>query len=130
MKILQKVNVKQVLTEQSKDQLLKKYERNKQQLEKECDQLFFEMKKLERNRKYPAGGLKTQFDKEIDLRKEKIKMIEFQIEQVEILPLGSELQDQEVSAMIDISVGDHWEEKVSGKTIIIKDGIITEIRER
>ncbi|GIN70497.1 hypothetical protein J14TS2_09720 [Bacillus sp. J14TS2] len=130
MKILQKVNVKQVLTEQSKDQLLKKYERNKQQLEKECDQLFFEMKKLERNRKYPAGGLKTQFDKEIDLRKEKIKMIEFQIEQVEILPLGSELQDQEVSAMVDISVGDHWEETVSGKTIIIKDGIITEIRER
>lgn len=130
MKILQKVNVKQVLTEQSKDQLLKKYERNKQQLEKECDQLFFEMKKLERNRKYPSGGLKTQFDKEIDLRKERIKMIEFQIEQVEILPLGSELQDQEVSAMIDINVGDHWEEKVSGRTIVIKDGIVTEIRER
>ncbi|MFS0613209.1 YlqD family protein [Lederbergia ruris] len=130
MKILQKVNVKQVLTEQSKDQLLKKYEQNKQQLQKECDQLFFEMKKLERNRKYPAGGLKTQFDKEIDLRKERIKMIEFQIEQLEILPLGSELQDQEVSAMIEISVGDNWEEKVSGRTIVVKDGIITEIRER
>ncbi|GIN57537.1 hypothetical protein J8TS2_18560 [Lederbergia ruris] len=130
MRILQKVNVKQVLTEQSKDQLLKKYEQNKQQLQKECDQLFFEMKKLERNRKYPAGGLKTQFDKEIDLRKERIKMIEFQIEQLEILPLGSELQDQEVSAMIEISVGDNWEEKVSGRTIVVKDGIITEIRER
>lgn len=130
MKILQKVNVKQVLTEQSKDELLKKYEQNKQQLQKECDQLFFEMKKLERNRKYPAGGLKTQFDKEIDLRKERIKMIEFQIEQLEILPLGSELQDQEVSAMIEISVGDNWEEKVSGRTIVVKDGIITEIRER
>ncbi|KRG13498.1 YlqD family protein [Lederbergia galactosidilytica] len=129
MKILQKVNVKQVLTEQSKDHLLRKYERNKQQLQKECDQLFFEMKKLERNRKYPSGGLKNQFDKEIDLRKERIKMIEFQIEQLEILPLGSELQDQEISALIEVSVGDNWEEKING-TIVVQDGIIIEIRER
>jgi len=71
MRILQTIAVKQVLTEISKYKLLKKYKDNKQQLKKECDQLLFEMKKLERTRKYTPSGLKTQFDKEIDMRKEK-----------------------------------------------------------
>ena len=130
MRILQSVSVKQVLKEMSKYKLLKKYKNNKQQLKKECDQLLFEMKKLERTRKYTSGGLKTQFDKEIDMRKEKIKLIDFQIDQLDMLPIGSELHDQDIQAVIDVKVGDNWEELTKGKTIIIKDGIITEIRER
>ncbi|MBW8350471.1 YlqD family protein [Bacillus sp. IITD106] len=130
MRILQTIAVRQVLTEMSKYKLLKKYKDNKQQLKKECEQLLFEMKKLDRTRKYTPAGLKSQFDKEIDIRKEKIKLIDFQIEQLEMLPLGSELHDQDVQALIDIKVGDNWEEATKGKTIIIEDGIITEIRER
>lgn len=130
MKILQAVSVKQVLTEKSKQDLLNKYEENQQQLKKECDQLLFEMKKLERTRKYSSGGLKTQFDKEIDMRKEKIKLIDFQIEQLDLLPLGSELQDQDIQALVEINIGDNWNHINNGKTIIIKDGIIIDIRER
>lgn len=130
MRILQTVSVKQVLTEMSKYKLLKKYKNNKQQLKKECDQLLFEMKKLERTRKFTQTGLKTQFDKEIAMRKEKVKLIDFQIEQLDLLPIGSELHDQDIQAIIDIKVGDNWEEITKGKTIVIKDGIITEIRER
>jgi len=47
-----------------------------------------------------------------------------------MLPIGSELQDQEIQALIDIKVGDNWEEITKGKTIVIKDGTIIEIRER
>lgn len=130
MRILQTISVKQVLTEMSKYKLLKKYKNNKQQLKKECDQLLFEMKKLERTRKFTQTGLKTQFDKEIAMRKEKVKLIDFQIEQLDLLPIGSELHDQDIQAIIDIKVGDNWEEITKGKTIVIKDGIITEIRER
>lgn len=130
MRILQTVTVKQILTEESKQNLLAKYEQKKLQLKKECDQLLFESKKLERTRKYSSPSLKLQFDKEIDIRKEKLKMIDFQIDQLGILPLGSELKDQDVQALIDINVGDNWEEATKGKTVIIKDGIITEIRER
>lgn len=88
------------------------------------------MKKLERTRKFSAVGLKAQFDKEIDLRKEKIKLIDFQIEQLGMLPYGSELKDQDVQALVEIEIGDNWEEIMKGKTVIIKDGIISEIRER
>ncbi len=130
MRILQTVSVKQILTETSKNNLLEKFKHNKQQLKKECDQLLFEMRKMERTRKMVSGSLKSQFDKEIDIRKEKVKLIEFQMEQLEILPLGSELHDQEVQAIIDVQVGDNWNEINNGKTIVVKDGIVTEIRER
>lgn len=129
MKIIQNVTVKQVLTEKSRAKLSAKYNKQKQQLQKECDQLLFEMKKLERTKKFSAANLKAQFDKEIDLRREKIKLIDFQIEQLDMLPYGSELKDQDVQALVDIQVGDNWEEIIKGKTVIVKDGIISEIRQ-
>ncbi|MBS4207648.1 YlqD family protein [Bacillus sp. FJAT-50079] len=130
MKILQKVTVKRVLTKVSKQQLLEKYEKNKQQLHKECDQLLFELKKLQRTKKYSTSHLKQQFNKEIEMRKEKIKLIEFQIEQLELLPLGAELKDDDVEAIVEINVGDNWDDMMKGKIIIIEDGIVKEIRER
>ncbi|MED3573440.1 YlqD family protein [Cytobacillus praedii] len=128
MKILQSVVVKQVLTEKSKLFLLEGYEKNKQQLIKECEQLKFELKKLEKTKKFQSNNLKIHFEKEIHKRQEKAKLLDFQIEQLHILPLGSELKDKEVNAIIDIEVGDCWKTVQSEKTIIIKDGIIDEIR--
>ncbi|WP_419392481.1 YlqD family protein [Cytobacillus praedii] len=128
MKILQSVVVKQVLTEKSKLFLLEGYEKNKQQLIKECEQLKFELKKLEKTKKFQSNNLKIHFEKEIHKRQEKAKLLDFQIEQLHILPLGSELKEKEVNAIIDIEVGDCWKMVQSEKTIIIKDGIIDEIR--
>lgn len=128
MKILQTVVVMQVLTEKSKQKLLNNYVSKKQQFEKECDQLRFEMKKLEKTKKFQPMSLIKHFEKEIHMRQEKIRLLDFQIEQLHILPLGSELKEKEVKAIIEIAEGDRWEEVQSGRTIIIKDGIVEEIR--
>lgn len=128
MNVLQNVVVKQVLTEKSKEQLLKKYENNRLQLKKECDQLRFELRKLEKTKKYNAGNLKKHFEKEIHMRQEKIKLLDFQIEQLHMLPLGSELKEKEVQGIVKVEVGDRWEDIATSKTIIIKDGIVAEIR--
>lgn len=130
MKLLQTVVVKQILTEKSKDELFEKYQERRLQLQKECDQLRFELKKLEKTKKYQPTQLLEHFDKEIQIRQEKIKLADFQIEQLHILPLGSELKEREVQALVDVNVGDPWDEFLSGKTIIIKDGYVAEIRER
>lgn len=128
MHVLQNIVVKQILTEKSKEELLRNYEETKRQLQKECEQLRFELKKLERTKKFQPSVLKKQFDKEIQIRQEKIKLIEFQIEQLHILPLGSELKEKEIQGIVEVNVGDRWEEVVENKTIVIKDGIVTEIR--
>ncbi|GER65600.1 hypothetical protein BpJC7_03730 [Weizmannia acidilactici] len=130
MKILQKVTVKQILTEKSKEALLSTYRQTKQQLQKECDQLRFESKRLEKTKKYSGTSLKMHFEKEINSRQEKIKLVDFQIEQLLLLPLGTELKETEIQAVVDIHEGDDWDAVSKEKTIIVKDGIIHEIRER
>lgn len=54
--------------------------------------------------------------------------MDFQIEQLHMLPLGSELKEKEVQAIIEVKKGTPWEDIEKGKTIIIKDGIVDEIR--
>ncbi|MCA1062348.1 YlqD family protein [Rossellomorea sp. AcN35-11] len=128
MNVIHTITIKQVLTEKSKELLMKRYENQKLQLSKECDQLQFEMKKIERARKYPSHKLNQHFERELNERADKIKLLDFQIEQLTILPIGSELKEKEVQGMMDIQVGDNWEEGALSKTIIIEDGFVKEIR--
>ncbi|MBO8176505.1 YlqD family protein [Aeribacillus pallidus] len=127
MKIIQPVTVKRVLTESAKEELLQMFQARKSRWEKEINQLKFEMKKLEKGKKIASPVLKANFSNEIQMRKEKIKMVDFQIEQLNILPIGSEIKDGEVQALIDIQIGDRWDEVVP-KEIVIKDGIVEDIR--
>ena len=128
MQLIQNVVVKQVLTEKSKERLFEKFQGRILQLKKESDQLLFEFKRLERTKNFSSEAVKKKFEKEMQIRKEKISLLDFQMEQLHILPLGSEIQEKEVQALIDVQVGDSWEEKIGQSTIIIEDGIIKEIR--
>ena len=78
MKLMTNVNVVQVLTEASKEKLKMAFSSRIQQLEKEIGQLQFERKRLEKKRKYPEYRLQQYFDREINNRKEKIELLEFQ----------------------------------------------------
>jgi len=129
LQIIQNVVVKQVLTEKSKAELLRKYEAARLQLQKEKEQLRFEAKRMEKTKKFHPASVRKHFEKEIQNREEKIKLLEFQIEQLHLLPLGSELKEGEVQALVEVAVGDRWEDIVKKKTIIIKDGIVSEIRQ-
>ncbi|WP_430536168.1 YlqD family protein [Listeria rocourtiae] len=128
MKIIQKVTLKQVLTVRSKEKLLQYYSEQRQKLQKESDQLHFEQKKMERRNKFNQESVNNYFAKEIEMRYEKVKLIEFQVEQLDILPLGSEIKEQELDAILDVAVGDTWDDSMFTKTILVKDNIIVEIR--
>src|SRR3954454_21807210 len=126
MKILHQVAVKQILTETSKQALIEQFSNKKKLLEQECDQLYFEYKKVEKSSKQLA----TQFLKEIDKRREKGKLVDFQLQQVHTLPIGSELKEKDVEAIVEVNVGDNWSELMNERTIVIKDGIVEQIRLR
>ena len=128
MQLIQTVIVKQILTEKSKQKLLEKYFAGKLQMQKEYEQLQFELKKLEKAKKYQPSALKAHFEKELQKRHDKEKLYEFQIEQLHMLPLGSEIKEKEVQALVEVNVGDEWDKVIRQPTIIIKDGIIEEIR--
>ncbi|WP_102346966.1 YlqD family protein [Bacillus sp. Marseille-P3661] len=129
MKILKNVVVKQLLTGKSKQYMHEKFQAQLNQLNKEIEQFRFVKKKLEKSVK-AAGNSNNigKIEKEISGRQEQYNLVQFKVQQLELLPLGSELNDTEVQSIVEINEGDNWEEIMKGGTIIIKDGIIHEIR--
>ncbi|MGE6631378.1 YlqD family protein [Bacillus sp. NPDC077027] len=127
MQIIQHVTVMQVLTESSKDKLLTTFMQKKERLERECNQLYFQLKKHEKEPQ--QQDVISQFQKAIEKRQEKISNIDFQIQQLNTLPLGSEIKETEVDALIDIQIGDRWGDKTHEHVIVVKDGTVVEIRQ-
>lgn len=125
MEIIQTVIVKQILTKSSKQKLMDYFTNERTQLLKECEQLQFEQKKQDLKRKGSFLN-NDSFMKEIKLREEKIKLLEFRMEQLHILPLGSEIKQTEVQAITQVEVGDQWDSHQ--KTILVKDGLVIEIK--
>jgi hypothetical protein len=125
MEIFQTVTVKQILTETSREQLLNHFMQTKQQ-EREIDQLAFQLKKKEKTNQ--TEEMRKQYQREISKRMDKIKIADFQIQQIHTLPLGSEIKEKEMNAILEVHVGDRWDDLIKEKTIVIKDGIVVEIR--
>lgn len=126
LKVIRKVTIKQVITDETKVRFLHKLKQEQLQLKKECQQLLFEQKKLERARKLAQGSLTPNFTKQIEKRQNRIKTIDFQLEQMDILPIGTEIIEGETQAIIDINEGDQWDGVT--KEIIIENGVVKEIR--
>ncbi|WP_018932697.1 YlqD family protein [Gracilibacillus lacisalsi] len=127
MKIIKKVAVKKIVTDQSKEQLREEYQFKIFQLEQECEQLKFEQKKLEQRSANKKADIAAKFKKELSNRKDHINWYKYKLEQLEILPIGSEINDGEVEAVIDIEEGMNWDDLTEQKSIIIKDGMIKKI---
>src|SRR5690625_2044644 len=91
MKLIKQILIKQVITENSKKKLESKFKDEKKDLALKCEQLIFEKKKLQKEKKSATHKIEQRFQVEIDNRKRKINQIDFQLEQLHQLPLGSEI---------------------------------------
>ncbi|WP_407267981.1 YlqD family protein [Radiobacillus sp. PE A8.2] len=128
MKIIRKIPVKQVLTEDSKKIINDNFKHRIQQLEQECQQLLFEEKKLSNTKGISKEEVYRRFQQEITKRKEKIKWTEYQIEQLNSLPLGSKITEDEVEALVEVTEGVSWQDVMGEKAIVVKDGKVIEVK--
>lgn len=126
MQIIQNVTVKQIVTHKSKILLVDQYKEEILQLEKECVQLDFQKKRLQKQMVNQKELIEAKFTKEFQKRQEKIEHLQFSIEQINHLPIGSLIKEKEVQAIIQVDVGDDWS-NLSEKTIVLEDGKIKEI---
>jgi hypothetical protein len=125
MKIIRKTSVKQVITQKSKEMIQQKFEVQFQQLENECHQLQFEKRKLQSKKNLSPSDVNKRFQKEIERRQNKMKWLEYQLEQLDILPIGSEITESEVDEIVEVSVGDNWQDVMGdSRSITIEDGIV------
>lgn len=129
MKIIKKVLIKQIITENSRNQIIQQFENQKMRLEQECQQLQFEKKKLQHKTGVSKQEVTRRFDIEINKRKEKINLTDFKIKQMDILELGVEVVEDEVEALVEVTEGMHWVDLMKEQAIIIKDGKVVRVDE-
>lgn len=127
MQIIKRANVKQVLTKESKQKLRETFEKEIAQLELESQQLLFEKRKLINKLAGSKHSIDLRFEKEIRRRKDKKVLIEFKVEQLDLLQLNSEVIEKEVETLVNIEIGSDWEAISKKQSIIIKDGIVIRI---
>lgn len=124
MQIVKKVLVKQIITKKSKDALKRTFQNDITQLERECQQLLFEQRKVKNKLTTSKQNVSDRFKAEIEQKKEKIKLIEFKSDQLDLLKIGSEIVEREVEALVDLTVGSDWDELMNRHSIVIEDGIV------
>ncbi|HLR15173.1 MAG TPA: YlqD family protein [Bacillota bacterium] len=127
MELIQPVRIAHVLTEKSKHELQKSFTQEKLRLEQECEQLLFEQKKLQRQMKEQRVVVEEKFQKEIQTRMDQQQQLDFKLEQLDSLPLGSELVEKEVDALVEVSIGSKWSTIHKQITIVIEDDVIIRI---
>ncbi|MBU9720293.1 MULTISPECIES: YlqD family protein [Bacillaceae] len=132
MEIIKKVVVKQILTEKSKTRLKEQFLSRQYQLNKEIQQLEFVLhKKLKANKNnlnYQTS-LKDSFKREMGRRKDRLRQLELKLGQLDELELGSEVREGTIQMIEQVEEGDNWEEIMKGTEIVIKDGVVYEIRQ-
>src|SRR5699024_9104804 len=130
MKILKTVYVKQVITENSKQNLYDKFIADKERLDRESQQLLFEQRKLKHKFSAPDQELKERFDEEIERRKKQLELLVFQREQLDTLEIGSESVEKEVNGIGDATVSDNWKEITKEQCIILTAHVVVKIEDK
>lgn len=127
MQLIKKIFIKRVITKKSKALLHDGFKQDKVQLERECEQLLFEQRKLIHKHQTSKHDIRKRFQQEIEKRKEQIHSIDFKIEQLSILDYGSEVIEKEEEAIVDVTIGSDWSKLSEPTSIIIKDDVVIRI---
>lgn len=127
------VMVKAIVTEAFKQNLVKELERAIGNLDAQVNQMEGQSKTyLEDLKKkglmQKAAAFKHQFEDEKGRQTAAKADLTMKIEEAKRLTIGSEFVQGPLEGPVDVSVGDNLYKKVGGAEIIVKDGIIQEIR--
>ncbi|MGJ9381386.1 hypothetical protein CR203_02740 [Salipaludibacillus neizhouensis] len=131
MEIIKKVVVKQILTDSSRTRLKEQFLARQYQLSKEMKQLEFVLhKKMKENKSASyQTSLKESFNKEVAKRQGQLRQLELKLGQLDELDLGSELREGTIQMIEQVEEGDNWEEIMKGTEIVIKDGVVHQLRQ-
>jgi len=127
------VMVKAIVTEPFKQNLVKELERAVANLDGQLAQMEGQSKNyLEDLKKkglmQKAAAFKHQLDEERARQAASKSDLLMKIEEAKRLQIGSEFVQGPLEGPVEVSVGDNLYKKVGGAEIIVKDGVVQEIR--
>lgn len=127
------VAVHVIVTDEFKEELKTELRQAAETAQQRIDQMEFQSRRfladLQRNDLTQAMGARRQIEAE-KRRQDGIRRdIEEQLEQADKLEVGSEYPRGVVEGFVEIKEGDNLLQKLSESQIVIKDGVVVEIRE-
>ena len=127
------VMVKAVVTEAFKENLAKELERALKNLDQQNQQMEFQAKSYMENLKKKGllqqlSAFKHQLEEERGKQAAAKADITNKVGEAKKLALGSEFVQGPFEGPVDVEIGDNLYKKVGGAEIIVKDGIIQDIR--
>ena len=140
IQLTRQIAVKTIVTENFKTQVSEEIARNLQQIETETQQMEFRIKRAIADLEKRTGTAATAEDRSqvVNLRgqmeTEKIRLnqlkeeMQGQSKALMELPIGSVVTQFTLESPIEVKTGENLFQKLEGGEILIKDGIIQEIR--
>ncbi len=127
------VMVKAIVTEAFKDNLVRELERTITNIDMQISQMDNQSKDyIEDLKKKGLLQQVTQFKSQLATEKARLQAqkqdLLSKIQEARALVLGSEFVQGPLEGPVDVAVGDNLYKKVGAAEIIVKDGIVTEIR--
>jgi seryl-tRNA synthetase len=140
IQLVRQVSVRTIVTENFKTQVASEISRNLQQIDAELQQLEFKGKRaiadIEKRSVQPMGpdakaqieGIKAQVDAEKARLGQMKEEMQGQSQALTELPIGSVVTQFTLENPVEVRVGDNIFQRLEGGEILIKDGIIQEIK--
>lgn len=131
MQFLQTVSIKQVLTANKKERLTKELNQEMDQLQREIEQFHFQLHKAIKKSEPVSQEqqIRMRYEQEINKRTDKRKSLEFRLQQLDRLPIDSEIAGGQTQAIVELTIGDRWPDQEQQLEVVVRDGIIEQFRE-
>lgn len=130
--IRQPVAVKFILTDNTKQQILLEHRTQVERLTVELEQLEVQGQEAVEQAMSQGGDVAQQVRERVEQEKnsriqQREQLIQ-QIQQIQQMEIGSEIQNMTVETSVEVRVGDDWGKILLGAEIVIKDGMVYELR--
>ncbi|WP_368504037.1 YlqD family protein [Alkalihalophilus sp. As8PL] len=131
LKLLRNAQVKHILTKSKRLEIRAQLESDLLQSKRELAQLTFHMQKTLKDSKlkHNEQTIRERYKKECKQKQDQIHTLTFKLEQLGLLREGIEVDGETVETIVELTVGDKWVDVNRPIEIILKDGIIQDIRE-
>lgn len=140
IQLIRQIAVRAIVTENFKNQVSNEIQRNLQQIDAELQQLEFKGKRaIAEIEKRSQGAVTPDARVQIEtirgqVEQEKMRLLQLKEEMMgqnqalSELPIGSVVTQFTVENPVDVRVGENIFQRLEGGEILVKDGIIQEIR--
>lgn len=129
--VVRPVVVKAIVTETFKRQYLSELEEAVRRLDAVIAQIDVQIRRAELERQITPQSRAFRQQLEVERSRQEAARMELQarIKEAEGLELQSEFSQGTVESLVDLSVGDNFFVRLARAEVVIKDGIVIEIRE-